>query len=145
MTQWMETHRAVIHPWYCDHLGHMNVRFYAHFFDDAGFHIWNHIEGAQAIMKKYGIGVVVAKTTNDFIQEANSGELIVIKSGFTHLGNKSLTYTQIMKNAETGEDIAIQEAIEVFFDLSKRRSTDMPVEIRELLKVLLVSVKDHYG
>ena len=58
MTQWMETHRAVIHPWYCDHLGHMNVRFYAHFFDDAGFHIWNHIEGAQAIMKKYGIGII---------------------------------------------------------------------------------------
>tara|TARA_Y100001936_G_scaffold253969_1_gene322879 strand:- start:20411 stop:20914 length:504 start_codon:yes stop_codon:yes gene_type:complete len=142
MADWMETHRAVVHPWYCDHIGHMNVRFYGHFFDDAGFHIWNRIDGAKDAMEKHGVGVVVARTTNDFIHEANAGELLVVKSGFTRLGNKSLTYTQRMTNAETGTLIATQEAVEVIFDAQKRQSTDMPDEIREILKKALVSVEE---
>ena len=117
MDNWMETHRSVVHPWYCDHIGHMNVRFYGHFFDDAGFHIWNMINGAHGAMKKNGVGVVVAKTTNDFLCEANAGELLTIHSGFTRLGNKSLTYTQRMTNAENGTLIATQDAGEVLCDL----------------------------
>lgn len=140
MANWMETHRSVVHPWYCDHIGHMNVRFYGHFFDDAGFHIWNMINGAHGAMKKNGVGVVVAKTTNDFLCEASVGELLIINSGFTRLGNKSLTYTQRMTNAENGTLIATQDAVEVFFDLKARKSTDMPDEIRKILKERLVSI-----
>jgi len=142
MVEWMETHRAVVHPWYCDHIGHMNVRFYGHFFDDAGFHIWNMIDGAHIAMKQHGVGVVVARTTNDFVNEANAGELLIVKSGFTRLGNKSLTYTQRMTNAENGTLIATQDAVEVFFDLKARKSTDMPDGIRVILKDALVSVDD---
>ncbi len=118
----------------------MNVRFYGHFFDDAGFHIWNMVTGAHEAMKKNGVGVVVAKTTNDFLREANAGELLIIKSGFTRLGDRSLTYTQRMTNAENGTLIATQEAVEVFFDLNERKSTNMPNEIREILKEKLVSM-----
>ena len=35
LSTWHETHRTLVHTWHCDHYGHMNVRFYAHFFDDA--------------------------------------------------------------------------------------------------------------
>ena len=35
---WVETNRAVVFPWHCDHFGHMNGRWYAPIFDDAGFH-----------------------------------------------------------------------------------------------------------
>ena len=52
MAGWFETHRAVVHQWQCDHLGHMNVRYYAHIFDDAGFHFWTGIEGAKDIMER---------------------------------------------------------------------------------------------
>ena len=100
------------------------------------------IDGAHAAMKKHGVGVVVARTTNDFVHVANAGELLVVKSGFTRLGNKSLTYTQRMTNAESGTLIATQDAVEVFFDLEARKSTDMPDEIRAILKEALVSVDD---
>jgi acyl-CoA thioester hydrolase len=93
-------------------------------------------------MKKHGVGVVVARTTNDFVHEANAGELLLVKSGFTRLGNKSLTYTQRMTNAENGTLIATQDAVEVFFDMEARKSTDMPDEIRAILKDALVSVDD---
>ena len=74
MADWFETHRAVVHLWQCDHLGHLNVRYYAHFFDDAGFHFWTGIPRAKDSMKAHNIGGVVARTTNDFVAEARAGE-----------------------------------------------------------------------
>ena len=138
MAEWIETHRAVVHQWWCDHLGHMNVRYYAHFFDDAGFHYWTGIPEAKAIFERQGIGVVVARTTNNFIKEARAGELVVIHSGLTRLGNKSLTYTQRMTNAQNCDLIATQDAVEVIFDPKLRKATNMPVELRKLLEISLV-------
>ena len=140
MADWTETHRAVVHQWNCDHLGHMNVRYYAHFFDDAGFHFWTTIPRAQAVMKAHNIGVVVARTTNDFVAEARAGELVVVKSALTRLGAKSLTYTQRMTNAETGDLLATQDAVEVIFDPVRRRAAEMPVELRTILEAAMVPV-----
>ena len=140
MTGWFETHRAVIHQWQCDHLGHLNVRTYAHFFDDAGFHFWTGIPRAKDIMAAHNIGVVVARTTNDFVAEARAGELVVINSALTRLGTKSLTYTQRLTNAESGDLLATQNAVEVIFDPKLRRAAEMPGELREVLEGVVVSV-----
>ncbi|WP_292294653.1 hypothetical protein, partial [Marivita sp.] len=37
MAKRFEVMRAVVHPWHHDHFGHMNVRHYATFFDDATY------------------------------------------------------------------------------------------------------------
>ena len=34
---WIEVYRSIVLPSHCDHLGHMNVRYYAQHFDDGGF------------------------------------------------------------------------------------------------------------
>ncbi len=142
MADWFETHRAVVHLWQCDHLGHLNVRYYAHFFDDAGFHFWTGIPRAKDIMTAHGIGVVVARTANDFVHEARAGELVIIKSALTRLGTKSLTYTQRLTNAETGALLATQDAVEVIFDPKARRAAEMPGELREVLEGALVVPRD---
>jgi acyl-CoA thioester hydrolase len=139
MAEWNETHRAVVHQWQCDHLGHLNVRYYAHFFDDAGFHFWTGIPRAKDIMLAHGIGVVVARTTNDFVKEARAGQLVVINSALTRLGTKSLTYTQRLTNIETGDLLATQDAVEVIFDPKARKATEMPAELRQVLEAALVT------
>ena len=40
MDRRLELLRGVVHPWHHDHFGHMNVRHYAPFFDDAVYHMW---------------------------------------------------------------------------------------------------------
>ena len=139
MAEWIETHRAVVFPWHCDHLGHMNVRWYAHFFDDAGFHLWTRIGLSHATLKERDIVTVVAQTKTDFLHEAGAGELLVINSAFTGLGTRSLTHTQRMTNAETDEPVATQETVEVFFDLRTRKATAMPDDLRQRLEAVLVS------
>lgn len=88
MSDWTETHRAVVHPWNCDVLGHMNVRWYAHLFDDAEFHLWSVIGLSHATLKKSGVVTVIANTNTDFLHETLAGELLTITSAFTKLGGR---------------------------------------------------------
>lgn len=41
MSDMRETFRGIVLPGQCDHFGHLNVRYYAHFFDDGAFHLWS--------------------------------------------------------------------------------------------------------
>ena len=139
MGQWMETHRTVIFPALCDHLGHMNVRYYAHAFDDASFHTWARIGITFEAMHAAGAVTVVAHTATDFIREVTAGSLIKVESAFVKLGTKSTTYHQRMINAENGELHANQQVVEVFFDLKTRKPVAMPAAFREKIEAALVT------
>ena len=139
MSDWTETHRAVVHPWNCDVLGHMNVRWYAHLFDDAEFHLWSVIGLSHATLKKNGVVTVIANTNTDFLHETVAGELLTITSAFTKLGEKSLTISQRMTNSETNTLIATQNTVAVFFNMETRKSSSIPGDIRRKLEGVLVS------
>ena len=139
MAEWMETHRTVVFPWHCDHIGHMSVRWYSHAFDDAGFHLWLRIGMSHVTLKARGLATVIASSKIDFLHEANAGELLVIESAFTRLGSKSLNVMQRMRNGETGVPYATNEVVEVFFDLGARTAVAIPDDIRTKLEPVLVT------
>ena len=139
MSQWMETNRTVVFPAHCDHLGHMNVRYYAHAFDDASFHAWALIGITFEAMHAEGAVTVVAHTATDFIREVTTGSLIKVESAFVKLGTKSATYRQRLIDAETGEIYANQQVVEVFFNLKTRKSVAMPAAFREKIEAALVT------
>lgn len=137
---WMETYRAVVFPWHCDHLGHLNVRWYGHFFDDAGWHLWSQIGMSHVTFKERGMVTVVASIKTDFHRESSAGDLLLIESAFTRIGDKSLTMSQRMTNAESGVLCATQDVVEVFFDMESRKSAPMPDDIREMLESVVVAL-----
>lgn len=118
----------------------MNVRWYGHFFDDAGFHLWSQIGLSHATLKDRGVVTVIASIKTDFLHETRAGELLLVKSAFTRLGTKSLTMNQHMTNAESGVLIATQEVVEVFFDFAARAATEMPDDIRDKLSAVILPV-----
>jgi acyl-CoA thioester hydrolase len=137
-----ETCRSVVLPSMCDHLGHMNVRWYAALFDDASFHLWTQAGISQREMQKHGVQAVAARTTNVFVSPLNAGDLVVIVSGFTKIGNKSVGYVAKMFNADTRQLAATQEAVEVFFDPVARASTAVPEIFRNTLSSSIVAADD---
>ena len=138
-SQWgFLTYRSIVLPNQCDHIGHMNVRWYAHHFDEAGFQIWNVAEVRQSEMRERGIQVVVAHTAIDYIKEMIAGSSIRVQGGFTHIGNKSVVHHAKLFNDDTGDLCAVQKTVEVFFDPITRESTEMPIDFKERLSALLV-------
>jgi acyl-CoA thioester hydrolase len=131
--RWHETYRGVVFPWMCDHFGHMNVRWYSHHFDDAGFHLWSMAGVNQSAMRERDTHPVVAQTTIKYIRELKAGDLILVRSGFTKVGGKSVVHIAKMYNADTNVYSAWEETVEVFFDPVARKAAPMPEDIRRRL------------
>ena len=139
MGQWMETHRTVVFPALCDHLGHMNGRDYAHDCDQASVHARARIGITFEAMHAAGAVTVVPHTETDFVLEITTGSLIKVESAFVKLGTKSTTYRQRLVDAENGALYANQRVVEVFFDLETRKSVAMPAGFREKIEAALIA------
>lgn len=133
-----ELMRGVVHPWHHDHFGHMNVRHYAPFFDDASYHLWARLGiSYEAMMAGHGVHCVTAQATTGFVKELTAGDLIVIDGGVTRVGGKSATFGLRMLHAETGALHATCEVVEVFFDPATRKAAQMPDAVRQVLQAWL--------
>lgn len=143
MADWMELGRGVVHPWHLDHFGHMNVRHYAPFFDDASYQIWTKMGFPYSRMiETFGVHCVAASVTTTFVRELKAGDLIVIDGAATHLGSRSATFRLRMCHADTGALHATYDMVEVVFDPKTRRSAPMPDALRRVIETHLVTEDD---
>ena len=143
MSKSVEILRGVVHPWNCDSFGHMNVRWYGHFFDDGAYHIWPTYWGShQRMEKEFSVHTVTARTTTEFLQELVAGDLIVIDCILTRIGRKSCTFQERMMHIDTRAVHATYEVTEVFFDPATRKSAPMPRPIRDALGPMLVQAQE---
>lgn len=137
---WKELMRGVVHPWQHDQFGHMNVRWYAHFFDDAIFHMYPAFGiSLQAMIDEYGVHTVTARATTTFERELKAGDLLRIDGGVTRVGGKSISFMLRMFAVDTGERHATYEVTEVCFDPQTRRSAVLPPALKARLSEVLVT------
>ncbi len=139
MQQPREVLRAVVHPWHCDSFGHMNVRWYGYFFDDASYHVWPAYWGShQRMQDEFGVHTVTGRATTEFRKELVAGDLIIAESVVSRVGTKSATFLIAMKHVDTGVVHATYEVSEVFFDPATRASAPIPAPVREALESVLI-------
>lgn len=127
---WHELTRGVVMPAHCDVYGHMNVRHYAAFFDDAGWHMFGKAGISLSDLQAKGLGCVVATLTIDFHNELKAGQLIVVTGAFTRVGDKSYSYEMRLHEADSMTHCATQKTVEVCFDTKARRSAPLPEDIK---------------
>ena len=142
MSEWKEAFRAMVFPWQCDHYGHMNARFYFDHFDDSSFQVYSVLDCPRSLLVEAGVQTVTGRNTVSFIEELTAGTQLVTTVAVTRVGNRSVTFTHRMHNAETGQLCATNVGTEVFFNPVTRKSADMPDSMRERLTALLVETNE---
>ena len=135
--RWFDLSRTVVLPAHCDGYGHMNVRNYAAFFDDAGWHILAIAGISLAEVKRRGLGTVVVTLTIDFHHEITAGQLVLIKGAITRVGTKSFGYELHLYEADSMTHCATAKSVEVCFDTKERRGVAFPEDIKTKLESLL--------
>ena len=134
---WHELTRAIVMPAHCDVYGHMNVRHYAAFFDDAGWHMLAKAGVSLSELQAQSLGSVVATLTIDFHHELKAGQLTLVSGAFVRVGGRSFTYEMRLHDSESMTHCATQKTVEVCFDTKARRSAAWPEAIRaKLLKAV---------
>jgi acyl-CoA thioester hydrolase len=130
---WFDLSRTVVLPAHCDQYGHMNVRHYAAFFDDAGWHLLGRAGISLTDLRGRGLGSVVATLTIDFHHELTAGQLVTITGAFTRVGTKSVTSEMKLYEADSMTHCATQKTTEVCFDTRLRKSAAWPDDVRAKL------------
>ena len=136
---WHELTRGIVMPAHCDAYGHMNVRHYAAFFDDAGWHMLAKVGVSLSDLRAQGLGSVVASLTIDFHHELTAGQLVVVSGAFTRVGGRSFHYEMRLHEADSMTHCATQKTVEVCFDTKARRSAALPADIRSKIADALAS------
>ena len=125
---------GVVHPWHIDQFGHMNVRWYAQFFDDAAFQFLNKLGLDQtAMIENFGVHSVTAQASTTFQVELLSGTCIEIFGRIKRIGSKSVTFEYLMTGSSANVGHAIYETVEVFVDAQTHQSIEIPNAIRKKL------------
>ena len=137
---WHELTRGIVMPAHCDAYGHMNVRHYAAFFDEAGWHMFAKAGISLADLREQGLGSVVASLTIDFHHELTAGQLILVTGAFTRVGDKSYSYEMRLHESESMTHCATQKTVEVCFDTRARRSTPWPDDLRSRIAQAVGSI-----
>lgn len=135
--KWFDLSRTIVLPSHCDSYGHMNVRHYAAFFDDASWHILGMAGISLGEVRRRGLGTVVATLTIEFHHEITAGQLALIKGAVTRVGTKSFGYELRLYEADSMTHCATEKAVEVCFDTKERRGVPLPPDMKSKLETLV--------
>ena len=133
MDKWFDLYRGIVMPAQCDIYGHMNVRYYAALFDEAGWHIPSFAGLSLAEIQSRGLGTVVATLTIDFLHEIRAGQLVLIKGAVTRVGTKSFSHEMRLYASDSMTHCATQKTVEVCFDTRARKGVALPDDVRTQL------------
>jgi acyl-CoA thioester hydrolase len=132
--RWFDITRNIVMPAQCDTYGHMNVRQYAAFFDDAGWQFPRLAGLSLDEIRARGLGTVVATLTIDFLHEIRAGQLLLIRGAITRVGTKSFSHELRLYEADSMTHCATQKAVEVCFDTKARKGVAFPEDIAAKLR-----------
>ncbi|MGQ0653095.1 MAG: acyl-CoA thioesterase [Betaproteobacteria bacterium] len=136
MEKWFELSNGIVMPAQCDIYGHMNVRYYAALFDDAGWHMPRMSGLSLEQIRAKGLGTVVATLTIDFLHEIRAGELFTIRGAVAKVGTKSFTYEMRLFATDSNTHCATQKIVEVCFDTKTRKGVALPEDVRARLQAV---------
>jgi acyl-CoA thioester hydrolase len=135
---WFDLYRGIVMPAQCDIYGHLNVRQYAAFFDDAAWHIPSMAGLSLDEIRSRGLGTVVVTLTIDFHNEIRAGQLLLIKGAVTRVGTKSFTHEMRFFESDSMTHCATQKTVEVCFDVKARKGVALPDDVRGKLEKIVV-------
>lgn len=130
------TLKAVAHPWLCDTMGHMNVRHYSAFFDDAAFHFVASVGNGLPQAFPPELGWADVRHVVEFKEEVKAGALLTITSHLKKVGRTSLTFGHVMSD-QSGTVHATMEVVTVLFDLNLRQAAVLPENFRDAASLLI--------
>ena len=135
------TARGVVRPSHCDHMGHMNVMWYTARFDEATWHLFQHVGITPSYMRENGRGMAGVQQDTRYMHELFAGDLITIRSSVLEIREKVIQFYHEMRNEETQAVAATTMLTAVHLNRKTRKSCLFPKEILERGRLMIAADK----
>jgi acyl-CoA thioester hydrolase len=127
---------VVVYPQHCDTMGHLTVKEYSGFFDQASWFFFNSIGYCPSWRESRGLGWADVRNVTSYRAELRLGELAYILTSVTAVGTKSVTAQHEMLRANDDSVCATLDSVVVQFDLSARTAVPLDPAIKAAAKEL---------
>lgn len=135
------TFQAAVEARHLDHLDHMNVMWYTHFFDAATWAWYETFDFGKAYHDHSGFGSFALEAHTRYLAELRAGDQLHIYTRMLARNAKLFHYVHFMQRAADGELAATCELLGVHVDMSTRRSAPMPQRIAAYFDHLIAEHK----
>lgn len=125
------TYIGTAHPWLCDMMEHVNARHIYAMFDDANMSYLARVGWSIRDVDQERAGWADVRNEIEFKSEIVSGSHLAVVTGTERVGKSSVTTYSEMRNSHNQILYANFRAVLVHFDLSKRRSLQIPDRYRK--------------
>src|SRR5512137_2920423 len=137
MPEFTITQRGTVYPWECDHMGHMNVRWYAAKFDEACWQLLSSLALTGVRLAREGVGMAAVEQRIEYKRELHAGDVVTIRSTVVEVKDKAIRMRHEMANDVTGELAAVSEIVAVHIEAATRRARSLPADVRERAILML--------
>ena len=125
-------YKGMAQPWYCDVMGHMNIRHYMAMFDESSYQLLFEVFGWTGNPDNNGgQGWADVKHVIEYQAEVHAGDLLKIRGCITKVGNKSIGIRYEMTNAAKDELAATLNCVCVLIDLTSRDAVPLSDKQRD--------------
>ena len=131
MAEFLVTYRGTVYPWQCDHMGHMNVMWYAGKFDEASWQLLATVGLTAARFRTEGTGMAAVEQNTRYMRELHPGDSVTVRSAILEIKDKSIRFIHEMRNDETEEVAATCVLVAIHLDAPLRKARPLPADVRE--------------
>ena len=131
-----KTYQGTIYPWNCDHMNHMNVKFYVEKFDEATWNLFAYLGFSSDYLRENNKGLVALEQNIKYFKEVVAGDNIYIESEVIEIKEKIIRFRHNMHKLVTNEILAETEILGLYIDTIKRRGVEIPEFVNLNLKKL---------
>ena len=133
----IETYCGVVRPHHLDHMGHMNVQWYAAKFDEATWRLFAMAGLTNAYFQKENKGMAALTQTTEYKAEALCGDLLVCRSEILEVKEKLIRFRHFMYEASQDKLLATSELLGAHLDRKIRKACPLPAAVIANCKALI--------
>jgi acyl-CoA thioester hydrolase len=140
MNELFITHRGVVYPHQCDHMGHLNVSHYVSKFDEATWQMFRAIGITPGYMRENHRGVAAVRQVITYRRELRPGDLLTIRTGILEINTKQIRFYHEMTNDETCDLAATTMITGIHMDTQARKACPFPDEVVTRAEEMIVEI-----
>lgn len=114
-----------------DPQGHLNNAKYLSYFEQARIHYLIRLGLFQPGQSFLDIGIILAEARVTFLKPVHFGQPIEVCVRVTRLGNKSFEMEYLLRDRQSGEELARGTSIQVAYDYHHGQTIPIPPDWRE--------------
>lgn len=134
----IETARGTVHEWQRDHMGHINVRAYLEFFEQAAWQTYAALGLTASLLRSGAVHLAAVQQNVSYMKELYPGDTIAVRTGVLELREKVVRFRHELYNTETGEVASACEFTVVCLDSQARKSCPFPPIVAEKARALMM-------